>query len=87
MDRIPKPVLFGAVAVILLLALMVIFKSAKSAGGSGDFDANEIRRLAKERDSQPNGGRTMPKNISAPTGGAHPGMSSSSGGPASSGGH
>lgn len=90
LDRIPKPVLFGVVGVLIALALVVIFKSAKSAGGSGDYDVNEIRRLAKERESQPNGGRTMPAAGSMRPGGSggpgSAGMSGSSGGPGSSGG-
>ena len=49
LDRIPKPVLIGAVAVIVVLALMIVVKSVKSAGGAGDYDGAEIKRLAAER--------------------------------------
>jgi hypothetical protein len=71
LDRIPKPVLIGAVAVIVVLALVIVFKSVKSAGGAGDYDAAEIKRLANERAKQPNGGRTMPTSI--PGSGGYPG--------------
>ena len=57
MDKLPKPVVMGAAAVLVLLALVLAFRAVKRSG-DGDFDRDEIRRHAQERLTQPNQGRT-----------------------------
>ena len=57
MDKLPKPVVMGAIAALVLLALVLVFRAAKTSG-DGDFNRDDIRRHAQERLSQPNQGRT-----------------------------
>lgn len=60
MENIPKPLVVGVAVVLVLLAVFMLFRTAKSGGGDGDFNKDEILRQAKMRESQPNQGRTMP---------------------------
>lgn len=60
MDKLPKPLVIGVAAVLVLLALALAFRAVKSGGGDGDYNKDEIMRAAKERNSKPNQGRIAP---------------------------